>query len=40
MEMIKQALLGITTGIVLLGLIVIIFRRQIDKKKENQKKNK
>jgi len=40
MEMIKQALLGITTGIVLLGLIVIIFRRQIDKEKENQKKNK
>jgi hypothetical protein len=38
--MIKQALLGLATGIVLLGLIVIIFRRQIDKEKENQNKNK
>ncbi len=42
MEIIKQALLGLTTGIVVLGLIVLIFRRQIDKEREreNQKKNK
>jgi len=40
MEMIKQALLGLTTGIVLLGLIVLIFRKQIDKERKNQNKNK
>ncbi len=40
MEMIKQALLGLTTGIVVMGLIVLIFRRQIDKERENKEKNK
>ncbi len=32
MEMIKQALSGLITGIILLGLIVFIFRRQEDKR--------
>jgi len=38
MEMIKHALSGIITGIVLLGLIVFIFRRQEDKRRRNKKK--
>jgi len=38
MEMIKHALSGMITGIVLLGLIVFIFRRQEDKRRRNEKK--
>ena len=39
MEMIKHALSGMITGIVLLALIVFIFRRQEDKKhKRNEEK--
>jgi len=34
MEMIKHALSGMITGIVLLALIVFIFRRQEDKKRK------
>ncbi len=40
MEMIKQALLGLATGIILLGLILIIFRRQIDKERNKDQDNK
>ncbi len=40
MEIIKQALLGFVTGIVLMGLIVLIFRRQIDKERKKKKDNK
>ncbi len=36
MEMIKHALSGMITGIVLLGLIVLIFRRQEDKKRRKK----
>ncbi len=36
MEMIRQALSGLVTGIVLLGLIVYIFRRQEDKRRKNK----
>jgi hypothetical protein len=38
MEMIKDALSGMITGIVLLGLIVLIFRRQEDKHRQNKDK--
>lgn len=34
MELIKSALSGFITGIVLLVLIVYIFRKQVDKKKQ------
>jgi len=36
MEMLKQALSGLITGIVLLALIVFIFRRQEDKRQEKE----
>jgi len=35
MELIKSALSGFITGIVLLVLIVYIFRKQVDKKNRN-----
>lgn len=35
MELIKNALSGFITGIVLLVLIVYIFRKQVDKKNRN-----
>ena len=35
MELIKSALSGFITGIVLLVLIVYIFRKQVDKKNTN-----
>ncbi len=38
MEMIRQALTGLLTGIILLGLIVYIFRKQEDKRHEKQEK--
>ncbi len=37
--MIRHALSGMITGIVLLGLIVWIFRRQEDKRREANKRN-
>ncbi len=37
MEIIKTALSGFVTGIVLLGLIVFIFRKQEDNKRKKQK---
>ncbi len=40
MEMIKQALLGLSTGIILMGLIVLIFWRQIDKERKEKENNK
>jgi len=36
MEMIKHALSGMITGIVLLALIVFIFRRQEDKRRKRE----
>jgi hypothetical protein len=36
MEMIRDALSGMITGIVLLGLIVLIFRREEDKRRQNK----
>ncbi len=39
MEMIRHALSGMITGIVLLGLIVWIFRRQEDKRREPKDKS-
>jgi len=36
MEIIKHALSGFITGIVLLALIVFIFRRQEDKRRKNK----
>ena len=37
MELIARGLSGFITGIVLLALIVFIFRRQEDKRKNNKK---
>jgi len=36
--MAQQALLGLVTGLVLLGAIVLIFRRQEDKRRKNKEK--
>jgi len=39
MEMIKHALSGMITGIVLLSLIVLIFRHQEDKRRRKKDKD-
>ncbi len=38
MEMIRQALSGFLTGIILLGLIVLIFRKKENESNKNNKK--
>ncbi len=38
--MIQKGLIGFITGIVLLALIVFIFRRQVDREREEKMKNK
>jgi len=34
--MVQQALIGFLTGIILLGAIVLIFRKQEDKRRKNK----